>query len=90
VNDTRDCELENEVLTRERVRLATQLHDGPIQRLTAVALTLDLFAMRLDAGDVAGAREYAEQARSDLAVEMTALRNLMTELRAPVLDEATR
>jgi signal transduction histidine kinase len=90
VNETRDCELEIEVSTRERLRLATDLHDGPIQRLTAVALKLDLFAMRLDAGDLDGAREYAEQARHDLAGEMTALRNLMTELRAPALDDVNR
>jgi signal transduction histidine kinase len=73
-----------------RGRLATHLHDGPIQRLTAVALTLDLFVMRLDGGDLAGAREYAEQARRDLATEMTSLRTLMTELRSPVLDEGSR
>ena len=42
MNETRDCELEIEVSTRERLRLATDLHDGPIQRLTAVALKLDL------------------------------------------------
>ena len=69
---------------QERQRLARMLHDGPIQRLTAVALTLDLFVMRLESGDVAGAQEYAEQARDDIAREMTALRNVMSELRTPV------
>jgi len=85
---TRDraTELEDAV----RGRLATHLHDGPIQRLTAVALTLDLFVMRLDGGDVAGAREYAEQARRDLGTEMASLRALMTELRSPVLGEGSR
>ncbi len=45
---------------------------------------------RLDSGDVAGAREYAEQARRDLTTEMTSLRTLMTELRSPMLDEGSR
>jgi signal transduction histidine kinase len=81
---------DSSIAHEERLRLARILHDGPIQRLTAVALTLDLFAMRLDQGDLAGAREYAEQARADLGREMTALREVMTGLRAPTLDEALR
>jgi signal transduction histidine kinase len=81
---------DNSSVYEERQRLARTLHDGPIQRLTAVALMLDLFVMRLDQGDLGGAREYAEQARVDLAREMTALRNVMTELRTSALDEAVR
>jgi len=76
-----------EVAEHERMRVAVNLHDGPIQRLTAVTLRLDLLASRLRKGDVAGAQEHADQARTDLAGEMSAIRRLMTELRPPVLDE---
>ena len=75
---------------QERLRLARDLHDGPIQRMTAIALTLDLLTMRLDGGDVAGAREYGEQARVALAGEMTALRALMSDLRTPALEGESR
>lgn len=76
-----------EVAEHERMRVAIDLHDGPIQRLTAVTLRLDLIASRIRKGDLAGAQEYVEEARADLAAEMAEIRRLMTELRPPVLDE---
>ena len=40
-----------EVAEAERIALASDLHDGPIQHLTAVTLQLDLLAGRLARGD---------------------------------------
>ena len=70
----------------ERRRIAADLHDGPIQRLTAAAFSLDLLVNRISRGerDVTG---LAAQVRDHLANEMQALRRLMAELRPPVLDE---
>ena len=70
----------------ERRRIAADLHDGPIQRLTAAAFSLDLLVNRISRGesDVTG---LAAQVRDHLASEMHALRRLMAELRPPVLDE---
>jgi signal transduction histidine kinase len=61
------------VAEAERVRLATDLHDGPLQRLT-------LLVRRLDA---AGDAEGAALARS-IADE---LRDVCGELRLPILDD---
>ncbi|SRR5581483_809185 len=71
----------------ERRRIATDLHDGPIQRLTATAFTLDLLTNALGHGELDAANELAFRIRTQLATEMTSLRRLMTELRPPVLDD---
>ena len=76
-----------EVAEVERMALAADLHDGPIQHLTAVTLTLDLLANKLSRGETAGATALAQRLRESVAAEMRSLRRLMTELRPPILDE---
>ncbi len=76
-----------EVAEAERMALAADLHDGPIQHLTAVTLTLDLLANKLTRGETAGATALAHRLRESIAAEMHSLRRLMTELRPPILDE---
>jgi signal transduction histidine kinase len=71
----------------ERARLASDLHDGPIQRLATLGLVLDRCRLRLDRDDTAAATELVKRARSDLAEEISRLRQMMSELRPPVLDE---
>ncbi len=71
---------------RERRRIAADLHDGPIQRLTAAAFSLDLLVNRINRGE-RDVTDLAAQVRDHLASEMQALRRLMAELRPPVLDE---
>ncbi len=58
---------------RDRASLAGQLHDGPLQMMTAVRLMADSIRHSLDAGDRASAREalaklegYAATAADDL------------------------
>ncbi len=70
----------------ERRRIAADLHDGPIQRLTAAAFSLDLLVNRISRGE-RDVTDLAAQVRDHLASEMHALRRLMAELRPPVLDE---
>lgn len=76
-----------EVAEDERSRVAIELHDGPIQRLTVAALSFDRLELRLAHGDLDGAAEIAREVRAQLVGEMAALRQLMSELRPPVIDE---
>jgi signal transduction histidine kinase len=48
----------------ERIRLAADLHDGPIQRLTGVAYTADLSRRRLARADLAGGQELLDSLRT--------------------------
>ncbi|HYO19838.1 MAG TPA: histidine kinase, partial [Dermatophilaceae bacterium] len=72
----------------ERIRLAANLHDGPIQRLASVSLTLDRAMLRLDRGDPVVASDLLERGQGELQAEVDALRRMMSELRPPILDEA--
>jgi signal transduction histidine kinase len=71
----------------ERTRLAAELHDGPIQRLTAVGYQLEEAQLLLDADDGRQARELVAGVRRELYGEIGGLRRLMAALRPPVLDE---
>jgi signal transduction histidine kinase len=71
----------------ERIRLAAELHDGPIQRLTGVAYTADLSRRRLARADLDGGRELLGALEDDIRGEVSALRRVMVELRPPALDE---
>jgi signal transduction histidine kinase len=71
----------------ERTRLAAELHDGPIQRLTAVGYQLEEAQLLLDADDGWQARELVAGVRRELYGEIGGLRRLMAALRPPVLDE---
>ena len=71
----------------ERTRLAAELHDGPIQRLTAVGYQLEEAQLLLEADDGRQARELVAGVRKELYGEITGLRRIMAALRPPVLDE---
>jgi signal transduction histidine kinase len=71
----------------ERIRLAADLHDGPIQRLTGVAYSADLSRRRMARGDLAGGQELLVSMEDDIRQEVAALRQVMMELRPPALDE---
>jgi signal transduction histidine kinase len=71
----------------ERARIAANLHDGPIQRLAALGLVLDRCTLRLDREDSGGALDLVKRARQELSQEIHSLREMMSELRPPILDE---
>jgi len=71
----------------ERTRLAAELHDGPIQRLTAVGYQLEEAQLLLESDDGRQARELVAGVRRELYGEIGGLRRLMAALRPPVLDE---
>jgi signal transduction histidine kinase len=71
----------------ERTRIAAELHDGPIQRLTAVGYQLEEASMTLSAADPVYVNELLSDAQRQLYGEISELRGLMATLRPPVLDE---
>jgi signal transduction histidine kinase len=68
----------------ERRRIAGDIHDDPLQLLVAVTLRLDLF--RRELRDPAQA-EHVSELREWIRAAVARLRNLMFELRPPILDE---
>jgi len=74
-----------EAAEEERRRIAADLHDGPIQKITATAFSVDLLINRLTRGDATD--DLAQQIRDQLAGEIESLRGMMAELRPPILDE---
>jgi signal transduction histidine kinase len=71
----------------ERARIAANLHDGPIQRLATLGLILDRCRLRMDRDDRVGALDLVKRARNELSDEIQSLRQMMSELRPPILDE---
>ena len=71
----------------ERTRIASDLHDGPIQQLTALGIVAQRARRRLARDQRSDADELMEQVHAGVRTEVEALRRLMTELRPPVLDE---
>ncbi len=72
---------------QERIRLAGEMHDGPVQRLTALSFRLELAKKRLRRGDVGAADRDIERIQKRFEEEIHALRALMSGLRPPALDE---
>jgi signal transduction histidine kinase len=71
----------------ERSRIATELHDGPIQRLTAIGYQLEEASMTLHGGNPSHVDGLLTAAQRNLYAEINELRGLMATLRPPVLDE---
>ena len=71
----------------ERVRIAADLHDGPIQQLAKVGFGLERARVRLERGDTGGVVDLLDRTQGELSEEMDGLRGIMTSLRPPALDE---
>jgi signal transduction histidine kinase len=71
----------------ERVRIAAELHDGPVQRLAALGYLLERSARLTRRGD-GGGLALVDEALAELSGEVNGLRRLMADLRPPVLDES--
>jgi signal transduction histidine kinase len=72
---------------QERTRIAAELHDGPIQRLTAIGYQLEEANLTLGRGDDRRSRTLMAAVQRGLRGEVDQLRGLMATLRPPVLDE---
>jgi signal transduction histidine kinase len=82
----------------ERVRVAADLHDGPIQRLTSLGYTVERVRLAADGDGAATPPTEAAAAagpggellgtvEEGVFNEIHALRRVMSELRPPVLDD---
>jgi PAS domain S-box-containing protein len=77
----------NSAIEAERNRIARDLHDGPVQGVSAASLSLEAALLMLSTGDVERGTEVLKKIRQELAEEADALRRLMSGLRPPVLEE---
>ncbi len=74
---------------RERVRLARDLHDGPVQGLYRLGHQLDELEETLSLGQteaVASARKGVPQARASVGALATELRGVLTHLRPTIVE----
>jgi signal transduction histidine kinase len=72
---------------QERIRLAADLHDGPVQELTALSYGLERVDRRLETQGPDAARALLGEQKVQLTEVTRTLRNLLSELRPPALDE---
>jgi PAS domain S-box-containing protein len=77
----------NSAIEQDRSRIARDLHDGPVQGVSAASLSLEAALLMIKAGDVDRGLEILTKIRQELAEEADALRRLMSGLRPPVLEE---
>jgi signal transduction histidine kinase len=76
-----------EATQQERIRLAADLHDGPVQELTALSYGLERVDRRLETQGPDAARALLGEQKEQLTEVTRTLRNLLSELRPPALDE---
>ncbi len=84
---TRIMRRTNAAIESERNRIARDLHDGPVQGVSAASLSLEAALLMIRAGETDRGLEVMSKIRRELAEEADALRRLMSGLRPPVLEE---
>jgi PAS domain S-box-containing protein len=84
---TRIMRRTNAAIEAERNRIARDLHDGPVQGVSAASLSLEAALLMIKAGETERGLEVMSKIRGELAEEADALRRLMSGLRPPVLEE---
>src|SRR5262245_23402306 len=77
----------NAAIEAERNRIARDLHDGPVQGVSAASLSLEAVLLMLKADDVGEGIEVLAKVRAELSEEADNLRQLMSGLRPPLLEE---
>src|SRR5205085_1200922 len=77
----------NAAIESERNRIARDLHDGPVQGVSAASLSLEAALLMIKAGDLDRGTEVLTKIRKELTEEADSLRALMSGLRPPVLEE---
>ena len=77
----------NSAIEAERNRIARDLHDGPVQGVSAASLSLEAALLMIKAGDSDRGIEVLTKNRKELAEEADGLRSLMSGLRPPLLEE---
>jgi signal transduction histidine kinase len=77
----------NAAIESERNRVARDLHDGPVQGVSAASLSLEAALLMIRAGEIERGIEVLSRIRLELSDEADALRLLMSGLRPPLLEE---
>ncbi len=72
---------------KERMMVAVDLHDGPIQGLTALMLGLESLGRGIERGKLDSALVKLQEVQQRLSNEIGAIRNEMSSLRSPALNE---
>lgn len=73
---------------QERGRIAADLHDGPIQRLSGVSIAMELVRSRLERRELTAGRRLLDKLAGQLGDEIRALRRFMLDLSPPELDRS--
>jgi PAS domain S-box-containing protein len=84
---TRIMRRTNAAIESERNRIARDLHDGPVQGVSAASLSLEAVLLMLKAGEQQEGVEVLSKVRRELSEEADNLRRLMSGLRPPLLEE---
>src|SRR6266581_2272536 len=84
---TRIMRRTNSAIEQERNRIARDLHDGPVQGVSAASLSLEAALLMIKTGDVDRGLDVLTKIRQELAEEADSRRRLMAGLRPPVLEE---
>lgn len=84
---TRLTKRTNAAIEAERNRIARDLHDGPVQGVSAASLSLEAVVLMLRAGETEQAVDTLVKVRGHLSEEADNLRQLMGNLRPPLLEE---
>jgi PAS domain S-box-containing protein len=84
---TRIMRRTNAAIESERNRIARDLHDGPVQGVSAASLSLEAVLLMLKAGEADEGIEVLAKVRGELSEEADNLRRLMSGLRPPLLEE---
>jgi PAS domain S-box-containing protein len=84
---TRIMRRTNAAIESERNRIARDLHDGPVQGVSAASLSLEAVLLMLKAGEEDEGVEVLAKVRRELSEEADNLRRLMSGLRPPLLEE---
>jgi PAS domain S-box-containing protein len=71
------------VQEEERRRIAAEIHDDPVQAMTAVEMRLESLRRRIDGG---AERRALEQLSASVSAAIARLRRLLVDLRPPRLD----
>ncbi|MEX1046496.1 MAG: PAS domain-containing sensor histidine kinase [Actinomycetota bacterium] len=84
---TRLLKRTNTAIESERNRVARDLHDGPVQGVSAASLSLEAVLLMIKGEDIPRARDTLVKVRNQLSEEADNLRHLMGNLRPPLLEE---
>jgi signal transduction histidine kinase len=77
----------NAAIEAIRNQVARDLHDGPVQGVSAASLSLEAALLMIKAGEIDRGIEVLSRIRVELSDEADALRLLMSGLRPPLLEE---